>query len=62
MVNEKKSQKSPASETKKSKATLSPTSFDFELLSKGQKEVLIAFQGQVYRLRKTRNGRLILTK
>ncbi|MCO6455341.1 MAG: hemin uptake protein HemP [Pirellulaceae bacterium] len=34
----------------------------FELLGKGQNEVLIAYRGQLYRLRATRNGKLILNK
>jgi len=36
--------------------------YAFEKLSTGSDEVQITFQGQIYRLRKTRNGRLIMTK
>lgn len=35
---------------------------DFEELSHGAAEVLIRFKGQEYRLRVTRNGKLILNK
>lgn len=34
----------------------------FEDIAQGSNEVLIIFEGQVYRLRRTRNDRLILTK
>jgi hemin uptake protein HemP len=34
----------------------------FETLAQGAKEVLIQYGGQVYRLRLTRNGKLILNK
>lgn len=36
--------------------------FAFDQLSDGGKEVFIQHQGQIYRLRVTRNGRLILNK
>jgi hemin uptake protein HemP len=38
------------------------TEIDSESLLKGGREVLIRHQGQVYRLRLTRNGKLILNK
>ncbi len=34
----------------------------FETLAEGQTEVLIEYQGQLYRLRATRNKKLILNK
>jgi hemin uptake protein HemP len=34
----------------------------FDELAQGQSEVQIEYQGQVYRLRATRNGKLILNK
>jgi hemin uptake protein HemP len=34
----------------------------FESLAQGRSEVLIEFRGQLYRLRATRNGKLILNK
>jgi hemin uptake protein HemP len=34
----------------------------FESLARGKSEVLIEFRGQLYRLRATRNGKLILNK
>jgi len=40
----------------------SPTVVDFEDLARGAKELLIAYQGTHYRLRLTRNHKLILTK
>ena len=40
----------------------SPTVVDFEELAHGAKELLIAYQGTHYRLRLTRNHKLILTK
>jgi hemin uptake protein HemP len=33
-----------------------------DLLFRGRQEILIAHQGETYRLRITRNGKLILTK
>ncbi|MCA9087955.1 MAG: hemin uptake protein HemP [Planctomycetaceae bacterium] len=36
--------------------------YAFDELANGHKEVHILFEGQVYRLHKTRNDRLILTK
>lgn len=39
-----------------------PKSITFEALAEGQTEVLIEFHGQVYRLRSTRNKKLILNK
>ena len=36
--------------------------YAFERLAKGATIVDITFDGQVYQLRRTRNGRLILTK
>ena len=40
----------------------STVSHDFDQLSQGEKELQITYRGQVYRLRRTRNERLILTK
>jgi len=40
----------------------SPIIVDFEELARGAKELLITYQGQHYRLRLTRNHKLILTK
>lgn len=34
----------------------------WESLAQGRKKLLIGFEGQVYQLRVTRNGKLILTK
>ena len=42
--------------------TLTVPTYAFEDLANGLKEVHIVFEGQVYRLHKTRNDRLILTK
>jgi hemin uptake protein HemP len=39
-----------------------PPLFFFEVLAQGCKEVLIDHNSQVYRLRATRNGKLILNK
>lgn len=39
-----------------------PTTIAFEQIANGLAEVLITFEGQVYRLRRTKNDRLILTK
>lgn len=35
---------------------------EFQQLAAGAREVLISHQGQIYRLRETRNGKLILNK
>ncbi len=35
---------------------------EFQQLAAGSREVLISHQGQIYRLRETRNGKLILNK
>lgn len=37
-------------------------SFRFDALCEGSKEIIIEFLGQQYRLRATRNGKLILNK
>jgi hemin uptake protein HemP len=42
-------------------STSTPT-IDFETLSGGQPEVWIVWGGQTYRLRRTRSGKLLLTK
>lgn len=39
-----------------------PQTIAFESIAQGQTEVLIEYQGQVYRLRCTRNNKLILNK
>lgn len=49
-------------QSKDSKAVESPPEVAFEELAQGRKEVLIEHHGQVYRLRATRNGGLILNK
>jgi hemin uptake protein HemP len=51
-------------EPEKAAASLPPESlcYAFDQLAKGATVVEITFDGQVYQLRKTRNGRLILTK
>lgn len=36
--------------------------YEFRSLSQGQPEVLITHDGHIYRLRATRNGKLILNK
>jgi len=36
--------------------------YSFDQLSRGSNEVLIEHRGQLYRLRRTRNGKLILNK
>lgn len=43
-------------------ADLLPKMFDFATLSNGRPEVWIELDGVTYRLRKTRQGKLILTK
>ena len=40
----------------------SALAYAFEGLAKGKNEVLIEYHGQIYRLRATRNGGLILNK
>lgn len=40
----------------------SKPSVAFDQLAQGQSEVLIEYQGQFYRLRSTRNGKLVLNK
>ena len=50
---------SPARLDKRDDAT---PSYDFVTLAGKTNEVLIIFEGQTYRLRRTRNDRLILTK
>ena len=52
----------PSRETPNPAPAELPQSVDFEQLAGGAREVQIIFHGQVYRLRKTRNERLILTK
>ncbi|MFC0677144.1 hemin uptake protein HemP [Lysobacter korlensis] len=39
-----------------------PASFDSQALLRGHREILIEHAGEVYRLRHTRNDKLILTK
>ena len=39
-----------------------PPRVAFESMAGGRNEVMIEYQGQVYRLRATRNGKLILNK
>lgn len=39
-----------------------PPRFDSQSLLRGQREILIEHAGEVYRLRHTRNDKLILTK
>ena len=39
-----------------------PPTFQFDSLAGGAKEILIVHQAQVYRLRVTKNGKLILNK
>ena len=39
-----------------------PPVVTFESMSSGQREVVIEYRGQQYRLRATRNGKLILNK
>jgi hemin uptake protein HemP len=43
-------------------ATRTPPRFDSHALLRGQREILIEHAGEVYRLRHTRNDKLILTK
>jgi hemin uptake protein HemP len=46
-----------------SKAEVNPQPVvSFEEISGGASEILIAYEGQTYRLRTTRNGRLVLNK
>lgn len=40
---------------------LLPRTLDLESILQGAQEVAIAHNGRIYRLRKTRNGKLILT-
>ena len=39
-----------------------PPTVPFEQIAQGSNEILITYDGQIYRLRRTRNNRLILTK
>lgn len=43
-------------------AARTPPRFDSHALLRGQREILIEHAGEVYRLRHTRNDKLILTK
>ena len=43
-------------------ATAAPAEHDAEDLTRGGREALIRFRGQVYPLRITRQGKLLLTK
>lgn len=43
-------------------ATPRPARFDSHALLRGNREILIEHAGEVYRLRHTRNDKLILTK
>ena len=43
-------------------SALPPRRFHFDQLAHGQAEIWIEFRGQTYRLRVTRNGKLILNK
>lgn len=39
-----------------------PSSLSFEQFAQGKQEILIEFKGQIYRLRATKNDKLILNK
>ena len=41
---------------------IDPPVVTFESMASGQREVVIEYRGQQYRLRATRNGKLILNK
>ena len=63
MNDDSSSEKAPPDLGAASKATQSvPPLFYFETMSLGGKEVLINHNEQVYRLRVTKNGKLILNK
>lgn len=53
---------SPPAPNPASQSPAAGQALSFELLGQGQNEVLIAYRGQLYRLRATRNGKLILNK
>lgn len=52
----------PPVHTQRSGAALAQRQFDSRALFEGAQEVRIEHCGQEYRLRQTRNGKLILTK
>ena len=53
----------PTADSKRHPAeTESPLSYDSEDLLRGLREIVIRHHGEVYRLRVTRNGKLILNK
>jgi hemin uptake protein HemP len=52
----------PAAESQGTGDADPPKMIAFEALAEGHSEVLIEFHGQVYRLRCTRNKKLILNK
>jgi len=63
MSADERPEETPASEQPPASPVSSETlCYAFEQLATGADEVQITFQGQVYRLRRTRNGRLIMTK
>jgi len=53
---------SPAAAPRAAAAGAANVVLDSEALFAGQQTVLIRHQGEVYRLQKTRQGKLILTK
>ena len=55
-------QEQPTNDLAKRPAQGVPPLFFFEIMSRGGKEVLINHNEQVYRLRVTKNGKLILNK
>jgi hemin uptake protein HemP len=54
--------KPPVARTARAPAAMPEDAVDSAALLRGQREVLIRHGGEVYRLRHTRNDKLILTK
>ena len=53
---------SPASPSKSGQSTLQPGIVEADVLFRGHYEIVISHNGAHYRLRITKNGKLILTK
>jgi hemin uptake protein HemP len=55
-------EREPEPQNAESPGETGPKKIAFETLAQGAKEVLIQHRGEIYRLRLTRNGKLILNK
>ncbi|MCA9174213.1 MAG: hemin uptake protein HemP [Planctomycetales bacterium] len=63
-MNEQQSKEQPSPQQMPNSPSLQPVRvcWDSDELLQGEKEVLISHHGEVYRLRETRNGKLLLGK